>query len=83
MLHHRCLTVLNMSLGGNPHGPTYKSENAVFISEIWKMSVSMSTKLAFDSCSPTYIKYFCRTKINMDHFYGSKKSFHVLSVAVV
>ena len=53
MLHHRCLTVLNMPLGGNPHGLTYKSENAVFISEIWKMSVSMSTKLAFDSCSPT------------------------------
>ena len=72
-----------MSLGGNPHGLTYKSENAVFISEIWKMSASMSTKLAFDSCSPTCIKYFCRTKINMDHFYGSKKSFHVLSVAVV
>ena len=53
MLHHRCLTVLNMPLGGNTHGLTYKSGNVVFISEIWKMSVSMSTKLAFDSFSPT------------------------------
>ena len=53
MLHRRCLTVLNMPLGGDTHELIYKSGNAVFISEIWKMSVSMSTKLAFDSFSPT------------------------------